>query len=287
MRGVNVPFALWLAARRRPVWIMFHEVALHVAWEMPWRQNVLGVVMEGMAAIIARRAERVFVSTTMWNETLRRLAPRSPEPSGLPIPSNVPDSVPPEEIERARVRAGLAPEDVVVGTFGTYGTGVAELLTATLRPLLERDRRRVALLLGRGSVEVAERAFGVGARRARVIALGELELPAVAAHLASCAAVLQPYPDGVSTRRTTAMAGLALGLPVITNEGHLSEPLWRESGAVALAREPSAEALLEVAEDVLGDPERRATLGARGRELYRREFSLERVVRTLREEAAR
>ena len=59
------------------------------------------------------------------------------------------------------------------------------------------------------------------------------------------------------------------------------------SGAVALAREPSAEALLEVAEDVLGDPERRATLGARGWELYRREFSLERVVRTLREEAAR
>jgi glycosyltransferase involved in cell wall biosynthesis len=280
MRAMNVPFAVWLAARRRPFWVMVHEVAVGISRSAPWRHNVIGVVTQGMAALLARRAERLFVSTTAWNPQLRRLAPRSNEPASVPIPSNAPESVTPEEAAEARARLGLTPDDVVLGSFGTYGLGVAELLSGTLAPLLARDPRRVALLMGRGSKDVAARAFGTSG--ARVLATGELELPAVAAHLASCAAVLQPYPDGITSRRTSAMAGLALGVPVITNMGFLAEPFWGESGAVALASEPTVEALVRVAEEVLTDPTLRAALGARGRAFYRESLSLERGIRALR-----
>ncbi len=179
------------------------------------------------------------------------------------------------------MRLGLSPDDVVLGTFRTYAHGVAELLSGTLAPLLARDSRRVALLMGRGS-KGRRRARVRSDRGARVLATGELELAEVAAHLASCAAVLQPYPDGITSRRTSAMAGLALGVPVITNVGPLAEPFWSESGAVALAPEPTVEALVRVAEGVLTDRALRAALGARGRAFYRETLSLDRGIRALR-----
>jgi glycosyltransferase involved in cell wall biosynthesis len=282
MRAMNLPFAVWLAARRRPFWIMFHEVAVVLSRQNPWRHNVIALATQAMGSLLARRADRIFVSTTAWNAELRRLAPRSKEPVWIPIPSNVPESVTPEDAAEARARLGLTPDDVVLGSFGTFGLGVPDLLTKTLARLLARNPRRVALIMGRGSKELTARAFGDSG--ARVLATGELELPAVAAHLASCAAVLQPYPDGITSRRTSAMAGLALGVPVITNTGRLAEPFWEESGGVALASEPSVEALDRVAEEALGDPTLRARLGARGKDLYRESLSLERGIRALRGE---
>jgi glycosyltransferase involved in cell wall biosynthesis len=95
--------------------------------------------------------------------------------------------------------------------------------------------------------------------------------------------VLQPYPDGITTRRTSTMASLALGVPVITNAGALTEPLWYDREAVALAPSPTVEALVETAERVLNDPAARASLGARGRELHDEMLSMDHAVRTLRD----
>ncbi len=285
MGAMNVPFALWLAARRRPVWVMIHEVAEAIARGAPWRHNVIGAVTQGMAALLARRADRLFVTTSAWNPHLKRLAPRSIEPTCIPIPSNLPEEVTAEEIARARAQLGFTPDDILLGSFGTYGAGVTPLLLATLTPVLARDTRRVALLMGRGSAELATRAFGPpGKREARVVATGELEPAAAAAHLAGCAAVLQPYADGVTTRRTSAMAGLALGVPVITNTGDLCEPFWRDSGAVVLAPAPSAEALARATDETLADAPLRAALGLRGKAFYQKNISLAHAIRMLRGE---
>jgi glycosyltransferase involved in cell wall biosynthesis len=114
----------------------------------------------------------------------------------------------------------------------------------------------------------------------RVIATGDLAPEAAAAHLAACHVLLQPFPDGVTTRRTSLMAGLALGKPVVTNAGALTETVWRERGGVALA--PSPKELVPIAEVLLCQPERWSELGERGRTLYRERFSLQRAVETLR-----
>ena len=56
----------------------------------------------------------------------------------------------------------------------------------------------------------------------------------LSAHIAACDLFVQPYPDGITSRRTSAMACLSQARPVVTTTGHLTEPLWAESDAVAL-----------------------------------------------------
>ena len=115
----------------------------------------------------------------------------------------------------------------------------------------------------------------------RLVATGSLVSSDAAAHLAACDLLLQPYPDGVSTRRTSLMAGLALGRPIVTSEGLLSEPLWREPGGSAgsgvfhprnggCCGEP------------LGRPRVPAALAAAAKVLYDSRFSLEHTIRVLR-----
>src|SRR5262249_2650369 len=103
----------------------------------------------------------------------------------------------------------------------------------------------------------------------------------VAAHLASCDVLLQPFPDGISARRTSAMAGLALGIPMVTTEGHLTDSVWAESGAVALAPVGEPALLADACSSLLAAAQRRQQLGSRGKALYRERFSLERTLETL------
>jgi glycosyltransferase involved in cell wall biosynthesis len=93
---------------------------------------------------------------------------------------------------------------------------------------------------------------------------------------------VQTYPDGASSRRSSLMAGLGLGLPIVTTAGALSETLWRESEAVALAPAGSTAAITAAAEGLLADRDRRLRLGERARCLYRERFGLDRLVHTLR-----
>jgi glycosyltransferase involved in cell wall biosynthesis len=116
----------------------------------------------------------------------------------------------------------------------------------------------------------------------RVRVTGELSAQEVAANLAACSLVVQPYADGISGRRTSAMASLALGVPIVTNEGPQTEALWRSSRAVAIADPDTPEALTLAVETLLRDEAGRSALGSRGRELYEQEFSMARTVATLR-----
>jgi glycosyltransferase involved in cell wall biosynthesis len=281
LRGVNLPFCAWLASMRRAeVFVMFHEVA--VPWAAPrrWEQNAGAAAMRAMAALLLARADRVFVSTSSWEPVLRSLAVRWNGATWLPVPSNIP--VDARGATRATSRARLGIEDgvPVIGHFGTYGRQNRHLVASAVRSLLEADPRRVALLIGYGSDTFACGLGGAAATAGRVVATGAVDIADVAGHVLACDFLVQPYPDGVSTRRTSAMAGLALGIPIATNEGHLTEPLWRASGAVEIAAR--VDGVAGAAERLLADPAHAADLGRRGRQLYEQRFSLDHVIRALR-----
>jgi glycosyltransferase involved in cell wall biosynthesis len=269
-RGMNVPLVQWLRARPEDLWIQFHEVAL--GWKL-WRRpdlNVVHVVELWMAAALARRAQRIFVSIEAWKRKLGEHARRA---VWLPIPSNVPVRVEPADLERARASLGPGPW---IAHFGTYSPLIRADLGPAVRAISQRRADVRFLLLGRGAPEFS-RMLALGER---VEAREDLPAPEIAALLKASALALQPFPDGMSGRRTSAMAPLALGVPVVTTEGFLTDPVWREGGvALAPAGHPGELAALCVA--LVDDAQESRSLGERGARLYRDRFSLERTLETV------
>jgi glycosyltransferase involved in cell wall biosynthesis len=285
-RGMNLPLCLWLRyACPVPPWVMFHEVAFPVLPGQPLRHRLLALVQRRMAALVARSAERVFVSTPAWGPLLARLAPGC-SPICLPVPSNLPHAAGHGAVAAVRRSMGAEDTALVVGHFGTFGQAITALLEEVFPALVAAEPGRIGLLIGLGGEAFAARLLArYPALDGRIRATGLLPLQDIAAHTAACDLLVQPYPDGVSTRRTSLMAGLAMGRPIVTTRGELTEPLWLHSGAVALAPAGVPAALLSTAEALLHDHRRHEQLGASGRAFYAAHFSPQRLIATLRRQA--
>jgi glycosyltransferase involved in cell wall biosynthesis len=161
----------------------------------------------------------------------------------------------------------------------------ADLLPSTFLPLLRKSLDRFALFVGRGSQSFRDKmAAAQPELAARIAATGELPSEEAIAHIASCDLLIQPYPDGASSRRTSLMAGLALGVPTVTNRGILSEPMWgTESSGVAVVESPEPAALAAAAEAVLAlTPEERSAFGSAASAWYRSRFAPELTISRLR-----
>jgi len=266
LKGMNLPFCGWLRNFRPvPLDVMFHEVAFPRVAGQPLRHAVLATVQRLMARILVSQAARLYVSTEAWEPMLRSVGAASPVMC-LPIPSNLPTHV--NALDAKFLRGRLIPSERggLIGHFGTFGTEVARLLADSLVPLLTFGPDRVAILVGRGSEAFASRFVAENpGLRAQVRATGELPATDAALHLAACDILLQPYPDGVTTRRTSFMAGLALGVPTISNIGPLTERMW-QTAPVPLAGAGSD--LAPIANRLLEDPALRQRTGRQGAAFY-------------------
>ena len=251
-RSMNLPLCLWLATRKQPLDIMIHEPC-YAFGEGGWKQDAVATVHRMMLALLLHKAERVFLSIPAWEPRLRPLTRRDLAFTWLPVPSNIPV-------------VSRGPEIHDVGYFGQYDSASIAQLTRVLDLLPCR-----VLLLGRGAERVPA--------HDRAIPIGERAPSHLSREIASCRVMLHIYPDGVSGRRTTAMASLAHGKAVVTNEGRLSENIWRESGAVALAS--GAEEIARATQSLLADDAARQSLGCAALRLYEQRFSLAHTIRAL------
>lgn len=285
MRAMNLPFCLWLYRRRRAadISVMFHEVAYPLNRNQPLRHSVIALTNRAMAAALTRAARRCFVAGAGWERLLRPLAPAGCAISWLPVPSNIPVAENPEGVRA--VRRLLAVEGGLV--LGHFGTGREAWITDTLAAVaatLLRERPAASLLLmGRDSRELRKRllvrAPDLGAR---VHATGPLAPDALSLHLSACDLMLQPYAEGVSGRRTSLMAALAHRRAVVTTDGVLTEPLWAQSRAVALASIDAA-ALESTVLRLLDDAGERERLGEAAGALYAERFDLAHTLAALAE----
>lgn len=283
LKAMNILFCLWLYLRRGPeIDVMFHEVMFPARLRQPLRHNALAGATWMMAALAARSAARIFVSTPAWEALLRGRVRIASPIAWLPIPSCVPVIGDPAGIRSFR-RRHAADGDPVIGHLGTYGGRIAQSLDGILPELLDREPKLKVLLAGIGSggfrADFATRHPGLADR---VHATGELPAADLSLALAGCDVMMQPFPDGVSTRRTSVMAALAHGVPVVANSGFATEPLWAESGAVALAPDNDCAAMGRLAAQLLADPATRADYSAKARELYARRFDLKHTIAALR-----
>jgi glycosyltransferase involved in cell wall biosynthesis len=288
LRGANIPWCRWLLERRRrhgdDVRVMFHEPYFEFTWS-PIRQNALAVAERLMARMLLRAASRVYLSTDAWRRYLALhttgVGPR--DFVTLPIPSAVPRyDRPADVVERRKQLLGSSAHQLV-GHFGTFGSEVAPMLTAVLTSLMEHGAGIRAVCVGSGS-DAFVRSLDDAAPtlRGRAIATGRVSARDAALVLRSCDLLLQPYPDGVTTRRTSIMAGLINARAIVTTTGHLTEPVWADTGAVALAAARDSGSFVSVAQALLSDEKTREALAARGEQVYLERFALAHTIRTLR-----
>lgn len=281
-KGLNVPFCLFLFLRRShwDIWVMFHEVAYRPEKGEAFRFFVLGAVTHWMARCLAAASSKILVSIPAWAKILREVMGVIESIVWLPVPSNLPIEVGQSELRDARDRLNQA-TTALVGHFGTYGAGVCLLLEPIVLELLARHAGVSVLLIGRGSDrflrDLVER-HGREITR-RVYCTGQLPPAHAANQIAMCDLLVQPYPDGISTRRTSAMAGLALGRPIISNLGRLTEDLWGSCGAICLVS--AADQIASHALDLLSDQEKLLRIGKAAHAFYREHFSFEVVAALL------
>ena len=288
LRGANIPWCRWLLDRRRrhgdDVRVMFHEPYFEFTWS-PLRQNALAVAERVMARMLLRAASRVYLSTDAWRRNLApHIAGGRPQPFvTLPIPSTIPKCDRVSDIAERHKRLIGSTATQLVGHFGTFGSEIGPMLAAVLTEILADQSTLAAICVGRGSEAFVRSLLdSAPALRGRLHCTGHVPAPDAAVVLSACDLLVQPYPDGVTTRRTSIMAGLVNGRPIVTTTGHLTEPVWADTGAVGLVAARDTGSLVTLARGLLSDEKKRAALAARGEQVYFERFALAHTVRTLR-----
>lgn len=287
-KAMNLPFCLWLRSRRKDsVWVMFHEVYFPLRWKQSLSHNILGAVTRLMASSVASAAKRKFVSIPAWMPLLESGGSKESMVSWLPVPSSIPVIDDAAGIDAVRARYAAARDGYLIGHFGTYGRDIAEMLKGVVPSLLTKRTDCAVLLLGRGSEIVRDDLIEqYPDLKTRVHATGALSAEDISLALSACDLLIQPFVDGVSSRRTSLMAGLAHGLPIVTTKGFLTESFWAESRAVALAAVGDLEGMVAAADKLLDDSTERARLGAAASALYQERFDIRHAISALRGNAA-
>ena len=280
LRGANLPFCFWFArvARALPdARVMVHEPYFYFTWSRPWAPgNGLAIAQRMMTRVLVRSALRISRPTRGGAFC---------ECRSSRVARDVADSV-----ER-RPRPPLIDEAVSRADggrwyaarrrhFGTYGSHVANELRGIL-PHYARAARCPIAPSATAALRLNDLARAADAR-ARAVATGRLDAASTAAALRACDVLLQPYPDGITTRRTSAMAGLANGVATVTSSGALTEPVWADTGAAALVPAGDAAAFAAAADGLLRDASARDALGRRGAAVYAARFSMAHTIAILR-----
>lgn len=282
LRGANVPFARWLLGVRHAsgdVRVMFHEPFFYFALERPWR-NALAIAQRAMASLMVRAGRTVYFSTENWFSYLRPYG-RVADAEVIPVPATIAIDPPASLVNgwTARLRNAAGP---VIGHFGTYGDHVAAELAQVLPEIWRRRPSARVLLVGDGSVDFMKQMRGAAPCDTSVNATGRLSSDDVAAALRACDVLIAPYPDGVTTRRTSMMAALTTSRPVVTTDGPLTESVWRNGAAVPLVATGNAAAFADSVNRIAGDAALQLETGAAGRRLYDERFALRHTIAALR-----
>jgi glycosyltransferase involved in cell wall biosynthesis len=249
--------------RRRPLMaVMVHETYVDMK---NWRWALMGGWQRLQLRAVRALTDVQLCATEAWVERLARRR-QAANLHHLPVGSNFPDRR--TDRARERRRLGVEADGLVLACFGLHDPGRLEPHIWSAAEAVARSGRPV-LLLSLGSGQASDRHRGA----VRVHAPGFRDDDAVARLLSAADIFLAPYGDGVSTRRTTVMAALQHGIPVVGTDGPLTDPVLRQStDAVRLVPVQQRERFAREVAALAASDEDRLALGRAGRKLYRSRF---------------
>jgi glycosyltransferase involved in cell wall biosynthesis len=189
----------------------------------------------------------------------------------IPVGANLPEPETAWTVQRAE--GNRSPAIAVFGiTGGEDGIWEIASISEALQIVAERLGKLRLVVMGRHS-DTAEKALQnlMDKQPIEVSVLGVLPGAEIVRHMASCD-VLLFVRGGISSRRGSAIAGIACGLPVVAVEGPETASPITEAGVV-FADPKRQRGLGEALLKVLSDPEYRAVLAERSRRAQDKYFS--------------
>ncbi|QDV66353.1 hypothetical protein Poly24_00370 [Rosistilla carotiformis] len=212
----------WLAARKANPSVcwstMFHETYTLSPGLRAWAMRQY---QKRQFRLLAEHSDVCFFSTGTWADEFARSDP-SAKAIHLPVGANLRE--PAVSRQAMRSRWGISREDFVVGVFG--GGHQSRMLNRIEHAVDAISNyvtpRRVVFL------HVGGNAIAWSMKRCKVIATGRLPDVDAAGAISTMDLMINPFTDGVSTRRGSVIAALQNSVPVLTTFGAVSEPLWRE-----------------------------------------------------------
>ena len=267
-RGMNLPFARWIARRARAgdeLDVMVHEPFADFIGPS-WIQPARAMVQRSMTRAVVSSARRVWLSIPGWTPRLSPMLRSGLTPHVLPVSGTIPVDRDRQDIAALRCRL-LGGAKVLVGYFGAGGRYTEAALERVFHEIAAKRQDVRFLLVGRGTGELAARLRGQDGVRAT----GLLPARELSQHLQACDLLLQPYVDGISGRRTTTISALEHAVPVVTTFGRLSEPFWRDTSAVETIAADAPELLAAAVERLL-EPRRNAEARSAAVTLYAARF---------------
>jgi len=282
-KSLNIFICLWLAvevARGHRLFVMFHEFAYSFS-EPKLRLKIAGVVHRLMALILLSCARKAFVSAAEIGRQLQNYNFRRRDITVLPVPSNVPESADLQDTCAIR-SAFVKPGELLVGHFGLYHPGMERILTPSLNALFNRNPNVKLVLIGSGS-ELYRSKFFIKhpEHTSRLLSTGGCDLFRIAQLISACDCMFQPYPDGLTTKRTSAMAAIANGKLLVCTASEKTEDIWKATEAVHLINSSKPSEIAEELDFVLSVPERLLAGSAQASRFYRQNFSVEQTAKVL------
>ena len=234
-------------------------IVVHEGWvsSRGWRNGAMGAYQRTQLHRLVDLAHVVIVTT---EELAGRLGERAVH---VPVASNIA----PVDCSREAARRQLGyGEELVVAMFGTpHPSRAIDHGVAAIKALAdERDPSALRVL------NLGADAPGLGlSLDVNVDTPGVLGDRDLSMRLRACDMLLLPFNEGVSTRRTTLMAGLAHGVPVVGSRGpHTDRSLLEHEDALVLAPAHAAGAYAVAAVALAADAVRRRQVAAAGQRLY-------------------
>ena len=258
-RGGCAPWLLRLsgrAARATQVAVMVHEA--YVDWGTG-RQRLMSAWQRLQLRRIVASADLVLTSTEAWSHSVAGWVRRPPVHLG--VGSNLPDMRP----MRASAREALGVRDgqVVLGSLSTgHDSGLPAHVSAAVAEAGRQQRDVVHLNLG---------ATAPGTEgSARTVRPGWLTKESLAEMVSAADVFLAPFKDGASTRRTSVMAALQHGVPVVSTDGPHTDRVFTtpDSGVVLAPVGPSSD-YAQIVAKIAGSDRRRTELGSAGTTVLR------------------
>lgn len=265
--GFAPSLAMSLLLLRRPprrplIALMAHEMFGPM---VTWRLRLMGLWQRLQFFALQAIADIVFVSAEPRLLQLARFRPRRPLVH-LPVASVLPD----RRAYRHETRAVLGADGacIVLASFwSTPGHHISEYLARAANRLSASGIAVVLLYLGPGAGPLKGLDPAV-----RLITPGLSEPASVSDYLAASDIFVAPFADGISTRRTSMMAALQHGLPIVATDGPSTDAILRESGALRLAPVNRPGLFIDAVQQLATSSSDRVALGDNARRLYERAF---------------